>query len=143
MAEAPSDIESLSVTGMSFCEFIPPLDNWQHEQMLGATYARNTTTKMLSDKMLHDIGVVNMMECYTMISVVRYQLFFIFVLCSSLFDQNKNLKSVRKLEFRGLRVLLYWPLDWGSYLTYKDTLWEMVINCVISHHWSGLSVNKD
>ena len=75
--------------------------------MLGATCARNTTTKMLSDKMLHDIGVVNMMECYTMISVVRYQLFFIFVLCSSLFDQNKNLKSVRKLEFRGLRVLLY------------------------------------
>jgi len=27
MAEAPSDIESLSVTGMSFCEFDPPSDN--------------------------------------------------------------------------------------------------------------------
>jgi len=68
MAEAPSDIENLSVTGMLFCEFYPLWDNWQHEQMLGVTYAQYMKTKMLNDEMLHDIGVVDMMECCSVIS---------------------------------------------------------------------------
>jgi len=36
--------------------------------MLGVTYAQYMKTKMLNDEMLHDIGVVDMMECCSVIS---------------------------------------------------------------------------